>query len=99
MLHETTVVCPRCELEFPLSETLAQPLIAAERAKIQRETQERASALKKHEEDLSTRQLALDDLKRQLDARQNEIDAVVERKIQAERDVLAKAAEKKAEQN
>jgi hypothetical protein len=96
MLHETTVVCPRCELEFPLSETLAQPLIAAERAKIQRETQERASALKKHEEDLSTRQLALDDLKRQLDLRQNEIDAVVERKIQAERDVLAKAAEKKA---
>jgi hypothetical protein len=96
MLHETTVVCPRCELEFPLSETLAQPLIAAERAKIQRETQERASALKKHEEDLATRQLALDDLKRQLDLRQNEIDAAVENKLRAERDVLAKAAEQKA---
>lgn len=96
MLHETTVVCPRCELEFPLSETLAQPLIAAERAKIQRETQERASALKNHEEDLATRQLALDDLKRQLDLRQNEIDAAVENKLRAERDVLAKAAEQKA---
>jgi hypothetical protein len=96
MLHETTVVCPRCELEFPLSETLAQPLIAAERAKIQRETQERALALKKHEEDLATRQLALDDLKRQLDLRQNEIDAAVENKLRAERDVLAKAAEQKA---
>jgi hypothetical protein len=96
MSHETTVVCPRCSLEFPLSETLAQPIIAAERAKIQRETQERASALKKHEEDLSERQLALDDLKRQLDARQGDIDAAVERKLKAERDVLGKAAEKKA---
>lgn len=96
MLHETTVVCPRCKLEFPLSETLAQPIIAAERAKIQRESQERASELQKHEEDLSARQLALDNLKRQLDARQAEINAAVERKLQAERDVLAKAADKKA---
>jgi hypothetical protein len=96
MLQETNITCPRCNLEFPLSETLAQPLIAAERAKIQRESQDLATALKQHEEDLSARQLALDDLKRQLDARHNEIDAAVEQKLRAERDVLAKAAEKKA---
>jgi hypothetical protein len=96
MLQDTNVVCPRCSLEFPLTETLAQPFIAAERAKIQRETQERAFALKKHEADLSARQLALDDLKQQLDLRQNEIDAAVENKLRAERDVLAKAAEQKA---
>jgi len=96
MLQETNITCPRCNLEFPLSETLAQPLIAAERAKIQRESQELATALKQHEEDLSARQLALDDLKRQLDLRQNEIDAAVENKLRAERDVLAKAAEQKA---
>jgi hypothetical protein len=96
MLQDTTVVCPRCELAFPLTETLAQPLLIAERAKIQRETQERASALKKHEEDLSTRQNALDDLKRQLDVRQNEIDAAVEQKLQTERGALAKAGEQKA---
>lgn len=96
MLHETTVVCPRCNFEFPLSETLAQPLIAAERAKIQRETQEVVSALKKQEENLSARQLALNDLKRNLDARECEIDAAVDRKLQAQREVLAKLAEKKA---
>lgn len=96
MLQDTTVVCPRCELEFPLSETLAQPLLIAERAKIQRETQELTSALKKHEQDLSARQQALDDLKRQLETRQNEIDAAVERKLLAERELLSKAAEKKA---
>jgi len=96
MLHETKITCPRCALEFPLSETLAQPIIAAERAKIQRESQERATALKKHEEDLSARQLALDDLKRQLDARRGEIEAAVEQRLHAERELLSKAAEQKA---
>jgi hypothetical protein len=96
MLQETKITCPRCALEFPLSETLAQPIITAERAKIQRETQELSSALKKHEQDLSARQQALDDLKRQLDARQSEIDAAVEKKLRAEREVLSKAAEQKA---
>jgi hypothetical protein len=96
MLQETNITCPRCNLEFPLSETLAQPLIVAERAKIQRESQKLATALKQHEEDLSARQLALDNLKRQLDLRQNEIDAAVENKLRVERDVLAKAAEQKA---
>lgn len=96
MLHETSITCPRCKLEFPITETLAQLFIAAERTKIEREAEERAADLKKQEDALSTRQLALDDLKRQLDARQGEIDAAVERRLQAERDVLAKAAEKKA---
>jgi len=96
MLHETSITCPSCHVEFPLTETLAQPFIAAERAKIQREVQERASALNKHEQDLSQRRKALEDLKRELDVRQGEIDAAVEQKLRAERDVLAKAAEKKA---
>lgn len=95
MLQDTTVVCPRCELAFPLTETLAQPLLIAERAKIQRETQELTSALKQHEQDLSARQQALDDLKRQLETRQNAIDAAVEKKLRAERELLSKAAEKK----
>jgi len=96
MLQETNITCPSCNVEFPLTETLAQPLIAAERAKIQRETQERDSALNKHEQDLSQRRKALEDLKRELDIRRGEIDAAVEQKLRAERDVLAKAAEKKA---
>jgi hypothetical protein len=96
MLHETTITCPSCNVEFPLTETLAQPLIAAERAEIQRETQERATALNKHEQDLSKRRKALEDLKRELDVRQGEIDAAVEQKLRAERAVLAKVAEKKA---
>ena len=96
MLQDTTVVCPRCELAFPLTETLAQPLLIVERAKIQRETQELSSALKKHEQDLSARQIALDDLKRQLDVRQNQIDAAVEQRLHAERILLSKAAEQKA---
>ncbi|MGA3315338.1 MAG: DUF2130 domain-containing protein [Candidatus Korobacteraceae bacterium] len=96
MLHETSITCPSCHVEFPLTETLAQPFITAERAKIQRETQERAAALNKHEQDLVQRQKALDDLQQTLDVRQGEIDAAVEHKLHAEREVLAKAAEKKA---
>ena len=52
MKYEITVTCPSCNVEFPLTETLAQPFIAAERAKIQRETQERVATLKEHEQDL-----------------------------------------------
>ena len=96
MLHETSITCPSCHVEFPLTETLAQPFITAERAKIQRETQERASALNKHEQDLVQRQMALDDLQHKLDVRQGEIATAVEQKLRAERDVLAAAAEKKA---
>jgi hypothetical protein len=96
MSHETTITCPSCNVEFPLTETLAAPLIAAERAEIQRESQERATALNKHEQDLSQRRKALEDLKRELDVRQGEIDAAVEQKLRAERAALAKAAEKKA---
>ena len=96
MLHEITITCPSCNVEFPLTETLAQPIIAAERAQIQRETQERVAALKEHEQDLSQRQQALEVLKRELDVRQAEIDAAVEQRLQSQRDVLAKAAEKKA---
>lgn len=96
MLHETSITCPSCHVEFPLTETLAQPFITAERAKIQRETQERAVVLNKHEQDLVQRQKALDDLQHKLDVRQGEIDAAVEQKLRAERDVLAAAAEKKA---
>jgi hypothetical protein len=96
MLHDTSITCPNCHVEFPLTETLAQPIIAAERAKIQRETQERVAALKEHEQDLSQRQQALEVLKRELDVRQAEIDAAVEQRLQTERDVVAKAAERKA---
>ena len=96
MLHETSITCPSCHVEFPLTETLAQPFITAERAKIQRETQERAVVLNKHEQDLVQRQKALDDLQHKLDVRQGEIDAAVELKLRAERDVLAAAAETKA---
>jgi hypothetical protein len=96
MKYETTITCPNCNVEFPLTETLAQPFIAAERAQIQRETQERVAALKEHEQDLSQRRQALEVLKRELEVRQADIDAAVEQRLLAERDVLAKAAEKKA---
>jgi hypothetical protein len=96
MSYETTITCPSCNVEFPLTETLAQPFIAAERAQIQRETQERVAALKEHEQDLSQRQQALAVLKQELDVRQADIDAAVEQRLQAEREVVAKSAEKKA---
>ena len=96
MLHETSITCPSCHTEFPLTETLAQPFINAERAKFQRETQERAAVLNQHEQDLAQRQKALNDLQQKLDVRQSEIDAAVEQKLRVEREVLATAAEKKA---
>jgi len=90
------IACPNCKVQFPLTETLAQPFIDAERAKIQQETQERTAITRKREQELAQREKAMAELKDQLDTRQTQMDAIVAAKLQEQREALAKAADKKA---
>jgi hypothetical protein len=90
------VSCPVCKSEFPLTETLAQPLIAAEREKAQREVQERVSALQSRETELTRSQEELEARQKILKDRESTIEATVNQKLQSERKALAETAEKKA---
>ena len=55
IMNEPTITCPRCEAEFPLTETLARPYIDAERAKIEQAVHERSAAIDKREAELRAR--------------------------------------------
>lgn len=95
-IQSFNIACPNCKVQFPLTETLAQPLIDTERAKAQQQAQELAASVRKREQELAQREKAMVELKDQLDTRQTEIDAVVAAKLQEQRESLAKAADKNA---
>jgi hypothetical protein len=90
------VICPKCKTEIPLTETLAQPLIEAEREKVQEELRARGLTVAKREQELAQRLQSLDRLEANLNARATEIEVVVEQTIRKEREALTKGAERKA---
>jgi hypothetical protein len=90
------ISCPACKYEFPLTETLAQPLIAAEREKAQREVQERSSVLQNREAELARDREELVERQKAIQNQASAIEATIKQKLQSERKVLAEAAEKKA---
>jgi hypothetical protein len=93
---ELNISCPVCKAEFPLTETLAQPLIEAERQKALREVQERASTLQSREAELTRHGMELAERQKTLENRESSIEAAIGQRLQAERKVLADAAEKQA---
>jgi hypothetical protein len=90
------IICPKCKTEIPLIETLAQPLIAAEREKVQEEVRARAVTITKREQEVAQRLQSLDRLEANLNARAKEIEGAVEERIRKEREALTRVAEKKA---
>jgi hypothetical protein len=94
----TTITCPKCNAEFPLTRAIAQPFIEAERAKVQSEALVREAALHKREQVLVEQGRKLEELQAQLKFRQAEIASAVEAKLQVERIAFIKAAEQKASQ-
>lgn len=66
-MDDTMIMCPHCQGRFPLTETLAQPMVAAERqrllqeqAKRQAELDRRAASLQRAEDELRQTQANLD---------------------------------------
>jgi hypothetical protein len=88
--------CPKCTYEFPLEKALAEPLLAAERQKVQREFQDRISTVRSRETELDQRRKELAERQKTLEAREFTIDTTVRQKLQSERKALAEAAEQSA---
>src|SRR6202050_3345843 len=78
------ISCPVCKSEFPLTETLAQPLIDAERERAQLEVQERASALHSREAQLARNREELTELQKTLEERESTIETTIQEKLQSE---------------
>src|SRR5256885_402891 len=96
-MPELTFSCPKCQTEIPLTETLARPLLDAERAKVSREVRERAAAIGKREEEVAQECSRLANLQRSLNAQAADVEKALQQRLGEERAVIAAAEAKKAE--
>lgn len=95
MTESIDVKCPKCGAAIPLTEAIARPLLDAERKKLEKETQERATTLEKRESEIETRRQALAEAEKNLKRQKIEIDHVVDERLKAEREALIREVETK----
>lgn len=96
MAATTDVICPKCGAAVPLSEAIAGPLLEAEREKLEKAAQERATTLGRREEEIERKRQALVETENNLKKQQTEIERVVDERVRAEREALTQEALKKA---
>lgn len=96
-MTELTISCPKCQTEIPLTETLARPLLDAERAQLNREMQERTAAVGKREQEAAQEQSRLASLQRSLNAQTADVEKAVQQRVAEERGSIAAAEAMKAE--
>lgn len=89
-MMDPKITCPHCHGEVKLTETIAAPLLAKERGKLEEEARSRATLLDERQEKLE-RQAA------DVVAARKELDRELERKLQAAREQLALEERAKAE--
>jgi uncharacterized Zn finger protein (UPF0148 family) len=91
-MTEPTIICPNCKTEFPLTESLAAPLLAATRNHFEQQLAQRDEDIAKREQSLRDKEKQLADTKRTLE---EEISDQVAAQLKAERArVVAKEAKK-----
>jgi hypothetical protein len=66
-MPDQTVQCPNCGHSIPLTEALAAPLLAADRARLQQDFAARAAQLETRQQACAAQELAADAARRQLD--------------------------------
>ncbi|MCP4701533.1 MAG: DUF2130 domain-containing protein [Gammaproteobacteria bacterium] len=89
MTTEPTIACPHCNEEIRLTESLAAPLIEATRADYE-------ARLTAKENDMATREAALQDERRAIKKAQKAIDDQVAEKLRAERPAIAEEEKRNA---
>jgi hypothetical protein len=87
--HEPHVVCPKCSHQIPLTESLAAPLLEAERRRFQEQLAERESEFSRRNDELQKQQAGLDRAKEGLEEQ-------IKRRVEAERQQLIAAESRKA---
>ena len=91
-MTEPTIICPNCKTEFPLTESLAAPMLAATRKQFQRQLAEKNEDIAKREQSLRDQEKQLADTKRTLE---EQIADQVAAQLKAERArVVAEEAKK-----
>jgi hypothetical protein len=91
-MTEPTIICPNCKTEFPLTESLAAPILAATRNHFEQQLAQRDEDIAKREQSLRDKEKQLADTKRTLE---EEITDQVAAQLKAERArVVAEEAKK-----
>lgn len=67
-MTETTIICPNCKTEIPLTESLAGPLIAATRQKYEQQLSQKDEEIAKREQGVRDKEKLIVEEKRTLDA-------------------------------
>ena len=87
-----TIICPNCKTEFPLTESLAAPMLAATRKQFEQQLAQKDEDVAKREQSLRDKEKQLADSKRTLD---EQIADQVAAQLKAERaSVVAEEAKK-----
>lgn len=88
-MSEPVVKCPHCSGEIKLTETLAAPLLIAERQRVERERKEREAALARREAAVEEKLAAAERAKA-------DIDAQIEARVTARMEAISREEAKKA---
>jgi hypothetical protein len=88
-MTDTTITCPNCKTEFPLSESLAAPLIAEARRSLEQQLREKEAAL-------GEREAAVERVKEELSRDRQQLDAELASKLAEARTKIAAEEASKA---
>ncbi len=88
-MNEPTIICPACKTEFPLTESLAAPIVEATRRQYEQKIAQKETEVSKREEALREQRAALEKAKASIDDQ-------VEAKVKSERERIAAEEAKKA---
>lgn len=92
-MSEPTITCPKCKTEIPLTESLAAPLIDAERKKYERKLNQKDAEIEKREKAVHEQEQKLDAAKRKFDG---EVADEVVKQLKTERQRIAAEEAKRA---
>ncbi len=91
-MTETTIVCPKCKTTFPLTQSLAEPLIAATRKEFEQQLSDKDQEIAKREKEVREKEKQIAQEKRNLESQVTE---QVAEQLKAERTrVIAEEAKK-----
>jgi hypothetical protein len=92
MNNETLIQCPHCHGQFPLTETLAMPVLAAERARLEQARQQLLAGI-------HSRELELEELAGAIASQQEQHEKLVASRVQAELGRLRQLEHQKAREH
>ncbi len=95
-MTEPAITCPKCGTTIKLTETLAAPLIAAERAKIEADSRQRAEAIEKREQAVAAEKRQLAEREAAVQRSSEELEKRIAERLNREREGIRAEAGKKA---